>query len=35
MQTSNSIKRKLSIETDMKPVQFLEQLLKDYSVLFK
>ncbi|MGV8135258.1 MAG: RDD family protein [Mangrovibacterium sp.] len=34
-QTSNSIKKKLSIETDMKPVQFLEQLLKDYAVLFR
>lgn len=34
-QTSNSIKKKLSIETDMKPVQFLEQILKDYSVLFR
>jgi len=34
-QTSNSIKKKLSIETDMKPVQFLEQILKDYSILFR
>lgn len=34
-QTSDSIKKKLSIETDMKPVQFLEQLLKDYAVLFR
>jgi uncharacterized RDD family membrane protein YckC len=34
-QTSNSMKKKLSIETDMKPVQFLEQLLNDYSILFR
>jgi uncharacterized RDD family membrane protein YckC len=34
-QTSNSMKKKLLIETDMKPVQFLEQLLNDYSTLFR
>jgi len=34
-QTSNSMKKKLSLETEMKPVQFLQQLLKDYSVLFR
>jgi hypothetical protein len=35
IQTSNTMKKKLSLETDMKPVQFLEQLLNDYSVLFR
>ncbi len=34
-QTSNSIKKKLLIETDMNPVQFLEQLLNDYSTLYR
>ncbi len=33
LQTSNSMKKKLSIETELKPVHFLRQLLNDYSIL--
>ena len=33
LQTSNSLKKKLAIETELKPVQFLRQLLNDYAVL--
>ncbi len=34
-QTSSIMKRRLAIETDMKPVQFLQQLLDDYYVLYR
>lgn len=33
-QTSNSLKKKLHIETDMIPVKFLEQLLDDYYLVY-
>ncbi|HKJ41272.1 MAG TPA: RDD family protein [Sunxiuqinia sp.] len=35
MQTSNLMKKKLAVETELKPVQFLMQLLDDYYVLYK
>ena len=33
IQTASSMKKKLFIETDIKPVKFLEQLIRDYSLL--
>ncbi|WP_167605437.1 RDD family protein [Maribellus sediminis] len=33
-QTSNSLKKKLHIESDMIPVKFLEQLLDDYYLIY-
>lgn len=33
LQTTQTIKQKIGVETDLKPIKFLEQLLKDYYLI--